>query len=156
MDRRRGGDHRSQVGARVDRDGSLASASDAFRYRRKRGRPCSCAAARARNKLWSFLRGHFAWRIVDLPLAGVRADGHAQIHLVIGHTFVPSKLGMGPDPRALGVMIRQIELLADAIPDRVEEQIDEPTKKPTLSSLAAEDLVPSRGRHLDLASLSRR
>ncbi len=75
------------------------------------------------EQVLEFSPGTLAWRIVDLPLAGVGADGHAQIRLVIGHTFVPSKLGMGPDPRALGVMIRQIELLADAIPDRVEEQI---------------------------------
>ena len=94
------------------------------------------------EQVLEFSPGTLAWRSVDLPLAGVQADGHAQIRLVIGHTFVPSKLGMSPDHRALGVMIRQIELLADAIPDRVEEQIDEPTKKPTLSSLAAEDLVP--------------
>ena len=76
------------------------------------------------EQVLEFSPGTLAWRIVDLPLAGVQADGHAQIRLVIGHTFVPSKLGMGPDPRALGVMIRQIELLADAIPDRVEEQIE--------------------------------
>ena len=105
------------------------------------------------EQVLEFSPGTLAWRIVDLPLAGVQADGHAQIRLVIGHTFVPSKLGMGPDRRALGVMIRQIELLADAIPDRVEEQIDEPTKKPTLSSLAAEDLVPlAAGTSISLAS----
>ena len=47
----------------------------------------------------------------------------------------------------------QIELLADAIPDRIEEQIDEPTKNPTLSSLAAEDLVPlAAGSSIALAS----
>jgi hypothetical protein len=69
------------------------------------------------EQVLEFSPGTLAWRIVDLPLAGVQADGHAQIRLVIGHTFVPSKLGMGPDLRALGVMIRQIELLTDAVED---------------------------------------
>ena len=106
------------------------------------------------EQVLEFSPGTLAWRIVDLPLAGVGADGHAQIRLVIGHTFVPSKLGMGPDPRALGVMIRQIELLADAIPDRVEEQIREQTKEPPIqSSLVAEDLVPlAAGTSISLAS----
>jgi len=95
------------------------------------------------EQVLEFSPGTLAWRSVDLPLAGVQADGHAQIRLVIGHTFVPSKLGMGPDPRALGVMIRQIELLADAIPDRVKEQIREQTKEPPIqSSLVVEDLIP--------------
>src|SRR5262249_31448931 len=58
-----------------------------------------------------FSPGTLAWRIVDLPLAGVQADGHAQIQLVVGQTFVPLKLGMSPDPRALGVMVQKIELL---------------------------------------------
>ena len=106
------------------------------------------------EQVLEFSPGTLAWRIVDLPLAGVQADGHAQIRLVIGHTFVPSKLGMSPDPRALGVMIRQIELLADAIPDRVEEQIREQTKEPPIqSSLVAEDLVPlAAGTSISLAS----
>src|SRR5215471_63676 len=58
-----------------------------------------------------FSPGTLAWRIVDLPLAGVQADGHAQIQLVVGQTFVPLKLGMSSDPRALGVLIRKLELL---------------------------------------------
>ena len=100
-----------------------------------------------------FPSGALAWTTVDLPLADVRADGHMRIHLGVGHTFIPFELGVSPDPRALGVMIRQIELLADAIPDRVEEQIDEPTKKPTLSSLADEDLIPlAAGTSISLAS----
>ena len=100
-----------------------------------------------------FPSGALAWTTVDLPLAYVRADGHMRIHLGVGHTFIPFELGVSPDPRALGVMIRQIELLADAIPDRVEEQIDEPTKKPTLSSLADEDLIPlAAGTPISLAS----
>ncbi|MGH7783097.1 MAG: hypothetical protein ACREO5_04560, partial [Candidatus Binatia bacterium] len=109
----------------------------------KKGQTLRLRCGEGPEQVLKFSPGTLAWRIVDLPLAGVQADGKAQIRLVIGHTFLPSKLGMSPDLRALGVMIRQIELLADAIPDRVEVQIDQPTtKKPTLSSLAAEDLEP--------------
>src|SRR5262249_54057455 len=63
------------------------------------------------EKVVEFSPGSLAWRIVDLPLTGVQADGHAQIQLVIGQTFVPLKLGMSSDPRALGVMVQKIELL---------------------------------------------
>src|SRR5262249_30708493 len=67
------------------------------------------------EKVVEFSAGTLAWRIVDLPLAGVRADGHTQIELKVGETFVPSKLGMSSDPRALGVLIRKLELLSDAV-----------------------------------------
>src|SRR5262249_57552599 len=60
-----------------------------------------------------FSPGTLAWRIVDLAVEGVQGDGHAQIQLVIGQTFVPLKLGMSSDPRALGVMVQKIELLTD-------------------------------------------
>ena len=120
---------------------------------KEKGQTLQLRCGEGPNKVVEFSPGTLAWRIVDLPLAGVQADGHAQIQLVIGHTFVPSKLGISPDDRALGVMIRQIELLADAITDRFEEQIDASTKKPTLSSLAAEDLVPlAGGTSISLAS----
>src|SRR5215831_12157562 len=69
------------------------------------------------EKVVEFSPGTLAWRIVDLPLAGVQADGHAQIQLVVGQTFVPLKLGMSPDSRALGVMVQKIELLNDAVED---------------------------------------
>ena len=72
-----------------------------------------------------FSPGAFAWTTVDLPLGDVRADALARIQIEVGHTFVPSKLGLGSDSRALGVMIRQIELLADAVADRVDEQVGE-------------------------------
>jgi len=106
------------------------------------------------EKVVEFSPGTLAWRTVDLSLAGVQADGHAQIELAVAHTFVPSKLGISPDPRALGVMIRQIELMANDIPDRVEEKdIDQQTNKSTLSSPAAQDLVPlAVGTSISLAS----
>jgi UDP-perosamine 4-acetyltransferase len=105
------------------------------------------------EKVVEFLPGKFAWRMVDLPLAGVQADGHTQIELKVGHTFVPVKLGMSPDPRALGVMVRQIELVADDIPDRVEEKdIDQQTNSTPVSP-AAQDLVPvAVGTSIALAS----
>src|SRR5215813_12552649 len=101
-----------------------------------------------------FSPGTLAWRIVDLPLAGVQADGHAQIQLVVGQTFVPLKLGMSPDPRALGVMVQKIELLSDAEPDRVYEQVGEqPRELPAQSTLDAENLAPiAVGSSISLAS----
>src|SRR5262249_44116943 len=114
-----------------------------------------------------FSPGTLAWRIVDLPLAGVQADGHPQIQLVIGQTFVPLKLGMSSDPRALGVMVQKIELLSDTEPDRVDGQIGEqPKELPIQSTLEAEDLVsfavgssislasPDAGRMIRLAGFS--
>src|SRR4030095_10065815 len=86
-----------------------------------------------------FSPGTLAWRTVDLPLTGVRADTSVRIQIAVAHTFVPSKLGISPDPRALGVMIQKIDFLSDTVPDRVDEQTRE---LPTRSSLATEHLVP--------------
>ena len=109
----------------------------------EKGQTLRLRCGEGEERVVHFSPGTLAWEIVDLPLADVRADGHAQIHLVIDHTFVPSKLGLGSDSRALGVMIRQIELLADAVSDRVDEPLaDQMEKLTTRSSLAAEDLVP--------------
>jgi UDP-perosamine 4-acetyltransferase len=86
-----------------------------------------------------FSPGTLAWRTVDLPLTGVRADTSVRIQIAVAHTFVPSKLGISPDPRALAVMIQKIDFLSDTVPDRVDEQTRE---LPTRSSLATEHLVP--------------
>ncbi len=55
--------------------------------------------------------------MVDLPLAGVRADTLVRIQIAVAHMFVPSEVGLGPDLRLLGVKIRHIELLTDAVED---------------------------------------
>src|SRR5262249_50276862 len=77
----------------------------------KNGQSLRLRCGEGPEKVVEFSPGNFAWRTVDLPLAGAQADGHAQIQLVIGQTFVPLKLGMSSDPRALGVMVQKIELL---------------------------------------------
>ena len=64
-----------------------------------------------------FSPGTLAWRTVDLPLAGVRADTLVRIQIAVAHMFVPSEVGIGPDLRLLGVKIRHIELLTDAVED---------------------------------------
>ena len=64
-----------------------------------------------------FSPGTLAWRTVDLPLAGVRADTLIRIQIGVAHMFVPSEVGLGPDLRLLGVKIRHIELLTDAVED---------------------------------------
>ena len=102
------------------------------------------------EQIVEFSSGRLAWRIVDLPLADVQADGYARIHLGVSHMFVPSKLGISADARALGVMIRQIELLSDTVPDLACGQTEEST---TSSYVVAEDLVPlAIGNSISLAS----
>ena len=121
----------------------------------KKGQTLRLRCGKGEERVVHFSPGAaFVWETVDLPLADVRADGHAQIHLAVDHTFVPSKLGLSSDSRALGVMIRQIELLADAVSDRVDEPLaDQMEKLTTPSSLAAEDLVPlAVGSSISLAS----
>ena len=94
----------------------------------KNGQSLQLRCGEGPEKVVEFSPGNFAWRTVDLPLAGAQADGHTQIELKVGETFVPLKLGMSPDSRALGVMVGQIELVTDDIPDRVEEKdIDQQT-----------------------------
>jgi UDP-perosamine 4-acetyltransferase len=106
------------------------------------------------EKVVEFSPGTFAWRIVDLPLAGVQANGHAQIQLAVGQTFVPSKLGIGTDPRALGVMVQKIELLSATEPDPVDGQIGGQAREvPIQSTLESKDLVPfAIGNSISLAS----
>ena len=53
-----------------------------------------------------FSPGAAAWTTIDLPFEDTRPAALARIQIEVGQTFVPSKLGMGPDPRKLGVMIR--------------------------------------------------
>ena len=118
------------------------------------GQTLRLRCGKSEEQVAHFSPGAPAWTTVDLPLEDTRPAALARIQIEVGQTFVPSKLGIGPDPRALGVMIRQIELLADAVADRVEEQIDEQTSEsPTLSSPAAEDLIPLvLGSTISLAS----
>ena len=105
-----------------------------------------------------FSPGAFDWRTVDLPLGNVRANAVARIQIRVGHTFVPSKLGLSSDSRALGVLIRRIGLLGDAVlgrvPEQIGEQIGEQTREsPTLSSPAAAKLVAlAVGTSIPLAS----
>jgi len=105
-----------------------------------------------------FSPGASAWTTVDLPLGDVQADALARIQIKVGRTFVPSKLGLSSDSRALGVAIRQIELRAHAVAERVEEQVGEQIgeqirESPTLSSPAAAKLVAlAIGSSIPLAS----
>ena len=61
-----------------------------------------------------------AWTIVDLPLAD-SAERCARIELTVGHTFVPSELGLSDDTRTLGVKIGQIELIRGTATDLATE-----------------------------------
>src|SRR5215468_438961 len=120
----------------------------------KNGQSLQLRCGEGPEKVVEFSPGEFAWKMVDLPLAGVQSNGHTQIELKVGHTFVPLKLGMSSDPRALGVMVGQIELLSDTEPDRVDGQIGEqPKELPIQSTLEAEDLVSfAVGSSISLAS----
>src|SRR5262245_5563942 len=87
--------------------------------------------------------GVHAWKTVDLPLAERRNNEHVRIDLAVERTFVPTELGLSADARALGVMIRQIEFLFDAGPERVETD-DGAQTVPSRNSSAgqARELVP--------------
>jgi UDP-perosamine 4-acetyltransferase len=102
-----------------------------------------------------FLAGTLAWRTVELPLAGVRADSLVRIQIAVAHPFVPSKLGISRDARALGVMVKKIDLLSNTVPDRIDEEIGEqPRELPIQSTLEAEGLVPvAVGTSISVASL---
>ena len=67
------------------------------------------------ERVVEFSPGTLAWRMVDLPLAGVRADTFVRIQIAVAHMFVPAEMGLGRDLRTLGVKIRYIELLTDAM-----------------------------------------
>jgi UDP-perosamine 4-acetyltransferase len=99
-----------------------------------------------------FSPGALAWTTVDLPLAP--GDTSVQIQIAVDQTFVPSKLGISQDTRALGVMVQKIELLPCTVPDRVSEQFGEqPGELTRQLSLATEELVPLvLGTTISLAS----
>src|SRR5262245_61432499 len=69
------------------------------------------------EQVFQFSPGTLAWRMVDLPLVGVRADKLVRIQIDVAHMFAPSKVGTGPDLRPLGVMIRRIEVVYNAATD---------------------------------------
>ena len=77
------------------------------------GQTLRLRCGKGEERVEHFPPGAFAWTTVDLPLGDVRADALARIHIKVDHTFVPAKLGLSSDARALGVLIRQIELLAN-------------------------------------------
>ena len=77
------------------------------------GQTLRLRCGKGEERVEHFSPGAFAWTTVDLPLGDVRADASTRIEIRVGRTFVPSKLGLSSDSRALGVLIRQIELLAE-------------------------------------------
>src|SRR4029450_7614437 len=77
------------------------------------GQTLRLRCGKGEERVEHFPPGPFTWTTVDVPLGDVRADALARIHIKVDHTFVPAKLGLSSDARALGVLIRQIELLAD-------------------------------------------
>jgi hypothetical protein len=77
------------------------------------GQTLRLRCGKGKERVEHFPPGAFAWTTVDLPLGDVRADALARIQIRVGHTFVPAKLGLSSDSRALGVLIRQIQLLAE-------------------------------------------
>ena len=118
------------------------------------GQTLRLRCGKAGEQVAHFPPGAPAWTTVDLPLEETRPAALTRIQIEVGQTFVPSKLGMGPDPRALGVMIRHIELLAEAVAERVKDKAGERTSEsPTLSSPPAEGLMPLMlGSTISLAS----
>jgi hypothetical protein len=117
-----------------------------------KGQTLRLCCGTAQEQVVHFPPGEFAWQTVDLPIGDLRADRLARIQIAVDHTFVPSELGLSSDSRALGVMIRQIKFLGDAVPNRVEEQVREPSKEP-LKPSKVQDLVPlALGSSISLAS----